>query len=90
MGKQIVSRPEAIRKAGSEIAALDVMRTCTSFPSAPSSSKGLVAEGIIQIIDEIEAIRTSINNIITKFPDKLDKVARVIEEKDSVAACQFK
>lgn len=90
MGKQIISRPEAIRDAGSKIAALDTTTACARFPSDPSSSKGLVAEGIIEIIDEIEAIRTLIDSITTKFPGKLDKVARVIEEYDNAAASQFK
>ena len=90
MGKQIISRPEAIRDAGSKIAALDTKTACARFPSDPSTSKGLVAEGIIEIIDEIEAIKVLIDSITTKFPGKLDKVATIIEGYDDAAASQFK
>lgn len=90
MSKQIVFRPEAVRDAGKDISRLNAKGSYGTCPSYPSSSHGLVAGGIIEIIEELENVEKHIENILKIFPEKLDKVATVMEEKDNAAAGQFK
>lgn len=90
MGKQIISKPEAIRAAGDNISSLDVKTSYSSFPSTLTSSDGLVAEGINEIIEELKTIEGLVDGILKKLPGKLDKVATIIEQHDNAAASQFK
>lgn len=94
MGKEIISTPDAIRAAGSKISSLEVNAFCTStvsnLPLSEGNSDGLVAESINLIIGELIAIEQLVDGILKKFPEKLEKVASIIEEHDNVAANQFK
>lgn len=99
MGNQIKSKPEAIRAAGSNIASLKATTVCSGIvsklPLTEGNSDGLVAEGINLIIDELiseelNSIMKLMDSILTKFPQKLEDVADVIESHDNAAANQFK
>lgn len=90
MGKEIKTTPEAIRSAGTSISSLDVKSLYSSFPTELSSSDGLFAEGVNEIVAELAIIEELISGIISKFPPKLNKVAQIIEEHDDAAASQFK
>ena len=90
MGNQIITRPEAIRDAGSKISSIDAKSSYSSFPATLTSSDGLVAEGVNEIIEELKVIEGLVDGILKKFPQKLDKVATIIEESDNAAANQFK
>lgn len=90
MGKQIISKPEAIRAVGDNISTLDVKTSYSCFPSTLTSSDGLVAEGVNEIIEELKTIEGLVDGILKKLPGKLDKVATIIEQHDNAAASQFK
>lgn len=94
MGKEINSKPEAIRKAGSNIAKLETGVNLTNpvptLPLTDGNSNGLVAEGINQISSELVEIEALIRSILEKLPEKLERVAFAIEEGDNAAARQFR
>lgn len=94
MGKEIISTPDAIRAAGSNISNLEVKTFCTStaskLPLSDGNSDGLVAESINSIIVELDDIERLVDGILKKFPQKLEKVAKIIEEHDNAAANLFK
>ena len=90
MGNQIITKPEAIRAAGSKISGMDTKSSYTSFPSLLASSDGLVAGSVNDIIEELKTIESLIDGILKKFPQKLEKVAVIMEEHDEAAAKQFK
>ena len=89
MGKEIITTPEAIRVAGRNISNLDIKSLETSFPSNLTSSHGLVAEGINEIVDELKIIEGLIEEILKGFPRKLEDVATLIEGYDNASASQF-
>lgn len=90
MGNQIISKPDAVRAAGTNISSIDAKSSYSSFPTALASSDGLVAEGVNEIIEELKVIEGLVDGILKKFPPKLDKVATIMEEHDNAAANQFK
>ena len=90
MGKEILTTPEAIRAAGRNIAALDTKAFYTGCPSPLSSSDGLTAEGVNEIIEELKTIEVLVNQILKSFPKKLEDVAATLEAGDNAAASQFK
>lgn len=90
MGKEIITTPDAIRTAGNNISGLSTKSSYSSFPAAVSSSDGLVADGINEVIEELAIIEGAIEEILKKFPKKLENVAALIEESDNSAASQFK
>lgn len=90
MEKQIITKPEAIRSAGSNISGLDTTNTYSKFPTVLSSSDGLTAEGVNEIINELEIIEGLVNVILKQLPKKLEDVASIFEEYDEAIAKQFK
>lgn len=90
MENQIISTPEAIRAAGDNISTLDVKTSYSNFPATLTSSDGLVAEGVNEIIEELKTIESLVDGILKKLPGKLEKVATIIEQYDNAAASQFK
>lgn len=94
MGKEISSKPEAIRKAGNNIAKLETGVNSTNpvptLPLTDGCSDGLVAEGINRISKELVEIEKLLNGILEKLPKKLEKVAAAIEESDEATAEQFR
>ena len=90
MGNQIKSKPDAIRAAGNNIASIDAKSSYSRSLASLTSSDGLVAEGVNEIIEELKVIEGLVDGILKKFPQKLDIVATIIEEHDNAAASQFK
>lgn len=93
MGKEISSKPEAIRNAGNNIKNLETdinsVKTVPVLPRTDGYSDGLTAEGINQIRNELVEVETLIKGILDKLPEKLEKVALAMEESDNVSAGQF-
>lgn len=89
MGNQIISKPDAIRAAGNNIASINVKASYSEFPEE-LSSEGLVAESLNEIIRELETIETLMIKIVEKFPEKLEKVAVIFEEADREISNLFK
>lgn len=90
MGKEIITTPEAIRAAGRNIAGIDTKSFYTGAPSPLSSSDGLTAKGVNEIIEELKIIEELMNKILKSFPKKLEDVATTLEAGDNAAASQFK
>lgn len=89
MEHEIIYSPDAIRAAGDNISTLDVQASYSRFPESLTSSDGLVAEGVNEIIVELKTIEALIQGILKKLPEKLNKVATTIEQSDKAAAGQY-
>lgn len=89
MDNQIIFTPDAIRAAGDKISALDVQASYSRFPEPLTSSSGLGAEGVNELIEELKTIEALIQGIVKKLPEKLNKVATTIEQSDKAAAGQY-
>lgn len=90
MSKEIITKSGAIRTAGINISGLDTKTSYVAFPNAISSSDGLTAEGVNEIIEELKVIDGLVGEILKKFPGKLNDVAVMIESTDNAIAGQFK
>lgn len=93
VGKEISSKPDAIRNAGKNIEKLETGVNSTNpipvLPRTDGYSDGLVAEGINQISDELIEIEKELSEILEKLPIKLKSIAFAIEESDNDSAEQF-
>lgn len=90
MSKEIISKPEIIKKIAAEIKNLKAHDYVENNLDFLTSSKGLTADGVNLIISELNSIQKCAKETLQALPDKLDNVAQTFNDSDQAAAGQFK